>query len=271
MRVSATIVDPTASNAPKNEPSPSNSPSTKRQWSEIVGEAAQEPEPISPSSSQVDVQYRTMILRRMPLQTTCSSIIKSIILQFKRSEKHTPAEIFESVTRDHEDRRRFYIVFRTYNYKKIVQQTGFTIGETEIPPQIGDVSALIPFVPYYINEKHLEKHFQTYGKIINGSFKQYEGVRVGGYTFNLDLARGQVLPKTIQIGPDTITITDNDEKKQCTHCHKFGHTTQYCNKKKLDDEQKKLKTDLVTDQIDATQHNTTEKIYCDRLRAQTTW
>ena len=125
-----------------------------------------------------DRQRRTLILRRAPYNTTPHDIITALQQQF---DLDRPNEQIDSILQDKDDRRRYYITFRTYDDKRRIASKGFRIGNITIPGQSGDVSAYIPKPPHYITEACIHNLLRPYGENIRGTFQQdTHGIRIGG-------------------------------------------------------------------------------------------
>ena len=196
---------------------------TKRQRTTSTGNTEQI---VQMTPEQFDLEQRTQILRRAPYGTTTTTIINELTRQFKWDK---PENYIYAVLPDADDRRRFYITYTTYEHKRNIAGKGYMIGNTNIPGMEGDVSAFIPYPPHYVTRQTITKLLEPYGKIITGDFKRDKnGIRVGGYDLTMDMNAGRELPKTFTVYNKTFNVINKDDKRQCTHCKRYGHTRTHC-------------------------------------------
>ena len=175
---------------------------------------------------QTETQRRTQILRRLPPDTTPTDIIDALTEQF---DLRSPAETIQSVIRDEDDRRRFYITYKTMDKKRECAGKGFTVRNVKIPPCEGDLPGLLPYLPYYIDQNDVDSELKRYGTILRGHFRtDKHGIRTGGYTFDLQLHPGQTPPTELTFYGKTYHIINRDDKRYCSHCHRYGHTRNFC-------------------------------------------
>ena len=73
----------------------------------------------------------------------------------------------ESNIRDPNDRQRFYITYRSYDIKKKFASVGYTIRETVIKPEYGDVSVCIPDPPFCLDLDDFISILEPFGTLIN--------------------------------------------------------------------------------------------------------
>ena len=176
--------------------------------------------------SQIDRHRRTLILRRLPYNTTTEDITNALRYELDTDKLN---DYIDSILRDKDDRRRYYVTFNRYEDKRRIASKGFRIGDFTIPAQSGDVSGLIPYPTYYLTETDVHNLLIPYGHNITGYFRRdKDGIRTGGYNFTMDLRPGLTLPKTLTIHNETINVINKDDKRYCTYCDRHGHTRQYC-------------------------------------------
>ena len=183
----------------------------------------------------LDADKRTIILRRVDPEATVESIIKDMVDQAHiiSQDQLTPADLLEQVTRDELDRRRYYLTFNTHEQKQKFQETGFRVGKTFIPPTLGDFQGYIQFPPYFLGKQDLQQVMGLYGTILNDRFVEVQGVRTGGWHFELRLHEGTTVPNIIDFDGEPIAIINKSARKLCTWCHNYGHLQRQCQKRRL--------------------------------------
>ena len=200
---------------------------------------------------QIDIHKRTFICRKLPPLTQTTDILTAIINQFNLTKPNT---IIQAITQDINNKRRFYITFQTHEHKKQIMKHGLKIGNTTIPPQYGDITGFIPNVPFDITHEDILQQLSTYGYNIKGNFKTHLGVRVGGFTFNMDIKPTHTFPKQIQLNNHSVTIINLDQDKHCQYCYKYGHTQQHC-RTKTKHNQQEISHDNSSEQQEPTENN----------------
>jgi hypothetical protein len=73
------------------------------------------------------------------------------------------ARDLELIHRDEVDRRRFIIVYSSYETKKKYQGRHLTVGGVTVPPEVGDFHGYIPITPYYISDVDYREILSQYG------------------------------------------------------------------------------------------------------------
>ena len=211
----------------------------------------------------IEMERRTLILRKVPPTTTAITILKDLQRQFNRPL----ADTIEAVVREPLDRRRFYVRFNSMDVKRECARQGFTIGDIQIPPQRSDIQGLIPDVPHYLDREDMVSILSRFGEVIKGEFDCFEdtNVRCGVFRFEMNLHPNHRLPSNLQILSDSFHIHCKDDLMQCGYCDKYGHRAIHCMRKKEDLERKAekelaaqinnnlLTTDVAMDQGDADQ------------------
>ena len=185
--------------------------------------------------SILDVERRTIILRRLRAETTTIMVIKDVYQQAETilgRKPATPAEIIAHVTRDELDRRRFYLTFATVNIKTMFQLKGFHIGDINIKATQGDFQGVILHPPYFLTREEMRKLVAPYGQVVSDKFTETEGVRTGAYHFELQMYAGKRVPNVINLDGEPILITDKSDRKQCTWCNNYGHLQRHCLKRR---------------------------------------
>ena len=200
-----------------------------------------------------ECERRTFILRRAPFGTTTDHIYLAINEAFVNEFNITdhpgyyeygafaPESIIFGIQRDPVDKRRWYISFRKYEHLKALRKKGFSVNGMDIRPQNYDVHGFIPNPPYYVGEKAMKHILSEYGRLIKGQFTTYkdEGhIRTGGYYFEIDLHKAQMIPKEVEIDGHVCTVVDYDGIRQCSFCDKVGHLRRDCRSRKHELEQK---------------------------------
>ena len=184
----------------------------------------------------LDADKRTIILRRVDPDATVESIIKDIVDQAplicQGPDLLAPGDLLEQVTRDELDRRRYYVTYLTRVQKQKFQETGFRVGKTYIPPTLGDFQGFIQFPPYFLGKQDLQEIMTSYGTILNDRFVEVQGVRTGGWHFELRLHDGKTIPNVIDFDGEPIPIINKSARKLCTWCHNWGHLQRQCQKRR---------------------------------------
>ena len=181
-------------------------------------------------------ERRTHILRKVPPATTTSQLLESVSVTLGivkldvRFNTLSLTDAVESIIRDSNDRRRFYITYRSYDIKKKFASVGYTIKETVIKPEYGDVSACIPDPPFYMDLDDFISILEPFGTLINPRFVMVNGIRTGALHFDMNLKHGSRLPEFISIDGYLIEIIDKGSLKKCSNCDAFGHIRRECRK-----------------------------------------
>ena len=181
-------------------------------------------------------ERRTHILRKVPPATTTSQVLASVFITYQlalRDLRFTNFQLedcVESIVRDTNDRRRFYITYKSYDLKKAFAAIGYTIGTTIIKPEYGDVSAYIPEPPFYLDSDDFASILAPYGTMVNPSFVRTNGIRTGGFHFSLTLKENVRLPEYLSFDGHMMEIVNKSSLKKCSNCDKFGHTRRQCHK-----------------------------------------
>ena len=181
-------------------------------------------------------ERRTHILRKLPPSTTLNEVIAgvadtlNIVARDQQLGNHALNDIVESVIRDTNDHRRYYITYCTYEFKKKFASLGYTINDTIIPPEFGDVSVCIPHPPFYLDALDFATMLQQYGSLTNTRFVSVNGVRTGAFHFDINLKENARLPEFIDYDGHMIQIVDKGSLKQCSHCDSYGHLRRECRK-----------------------------------------
>ena len=178
----------------------------------------------------LEVKHRTQVLRKVPIHTTSMDILQQLDSQFETRVFDT----VDTVVKDQHDSRRFYITYKTKEARSTIAGKGFKIGQTAIPPERGQISAYIPYVPYYMTKQDVDDLLKPYGTVTEGKFRRDNvngTIRTEGYDCYIDLHDGKDLPTTLTIYDETFTIHNKDERIQCRYCLKYGHLSSYCRKR----------------------------------------
>ena len=183
-----------------------------------------------------DLERRTFIVRRVDPEATVETIIAELHQQaptiLQVTDPLAPIDFLEQVRRDELDRRRFYITFASHDIKRSFQETGFSLGKTTIPPKKSDFQGFIQFPPYFLSRVDLKLIASQYGTIVEDTFVSHQGVRTGGWHFELLLHQGAKVPNIIHLDGEAIEITDKSARKRCSWCHNYGHLERHCQKRK---------------------------------------
>ena len=196
-----------------------------------------------------EIERRTQVLRKLPPGTSALSIISDM----KNQSEIPIGDVVESVIQEPLDKRRFYVTFKSVEIKRQVTRTGYKIGNIKIPPEASDVQGFIPDVPHYLSEEDVKEILSRYGDVKSGSFKTYENVRCGGFTFELDLHENQRLPGELQILNDSMVIRLKDDIMMCAYCDKVGHTQRRC-RQKMERQMRRANMELQQQESNAEQH-----------------
>ena len=90
--------------------------------------------------SHADRHRRTLILRRLPYNTTTEDIVNALQDEL---QPYLPHQQIDAILRDKDDRRRFYLTFHRYEDKRRIASKGFRIRDFTIPAQSDNASGLI--------------------------------------------------------------------------------------------------------------------------------
>ena len=176
-----------------------------------------------------DIERRTQVLRKLPHDTTTSSIIADL-------QKFKPdiGSVIEAVIREPLDRRRFYIRYRSVEMKRSHARSGFKIGDITIPPERADITGFISNLPHYMSLDDITSILAQYGDVVSAAFKTFEDtdIRCGGLKFELNLHANKKLPRAFVIMDDTFTIETPDDLQRCSFCDNYGHIHRFCRKKR---------------------------------------
>ena len=197
-----------------------------------------------------EIERRTQVLRKLPPGTSVLSIINDM----KEQTEIPIGDVVESVIQEPLDKRRFYVTFKSVEIKRQVTRTGYRIGTITIPPEASDVQGFIPDVPHYLSKDDVIEILSRYGDVKSGSFKTFEDVRCGGFTFELDLHENQRLPGELQILNDSMVIRLKDDIMMCAYCDKVGHTQRRC-RQKLEQQMKRANMELQKQQGNTAQQD----------------
>ena len=229
---------------------PSSHPSSSRPfpYAQITNRTTSSPSSSSPSSSSSSFkltdtrrQQRTQILRRTAYGTTTKDILQTVTAQLGVPEE----QLFESVIRDPNDHRRFYITYRTQQMKMRTTEKGYYIGDLHIRPTDDYLTGYIPHPPYYNGRQTLDHLLSSYGTIKGASFVTTpRNTRIGGYKFKLQLKADVSRPMCHRYHGKDMDIRYQDDVKQCAVCKRFGHVISTCRKKKAADAERLHTTTL---------------------------
>ena len=215
-RPSASIQDPSSSQAARLPPS------ADHRW-----DLAEELTPNEANRSQ-----RTQTIRRADYGTTPSSLVAQLISQFPG---HSEASLLDCVSRDVNERRRFYIVYRDLAAKRRVAGAGFRLGSLTIKPESDYTAAFIPYPPHFCDEVSMRRLLYPFGTVKSDSFQRTPGgTRIGGYTFTIELHQGRALPASITYHGVEFHVKLKDAPRFCSYCRRYGHTVGACRTKKAD-------------------------------------
>ena len=215
-RPSASIQDPSSSQAARLPPS------ADHRW-----DLAEELTPNEANRSQ-----RTQTIRRADYGTTPSSLVAQLISQFPG---HSEASLLDCVSRDVNERRRFYIVYRDLAAKRRVAGAGFRLGSLTIKPESDYTEAFIPYPPHFCDEVSMRRLLYPFGTVKSDSFQRTPGgTRIGGYTFAIELHQGRALPASISYHGVEFHVKLKDAPRFCSYCRRYGHTVGACRTKKAD-------------------------------------
>ena len=67
-----------------------------------------------------------------------------------------------------------------------------------IKPQSSDIALEFPYTPFDMSKTDIKNIINTYGTNINGQFKvDKHNIRIGGYTFTMDIRPDQPTPAKV--------------------------------------------------------------------------
>ena len=186
-----------------------------------------------------DAERRARVLRKLPHITTTEMIFNAHAqhvrcrygnITLDETHYENVARDLELSHRDEVDRRRFVVVYATYDIKKKYQERYLTVGGVTVPPEVGDFHGYIPITPYYISDVDYREILSQYGELRALTFQKMpdRDVPTGGAHFLLDLKDGCKMPNALQIAGDTIHIVDKNSRTKCSFCGKHGHLRYQC-------------------------------------------
>ena len=181
-----------------------------------------------------DRERRTQILRKLPPATKTDDIIDALasaLTHVQQDPQFTDLLLHEavsSVIRDANDRRRWYLTFSSHELKVKFSAGGYFINETHVPAEVGDIHAMIPDPPFYLDDADLLELLSPFGTIIHHHFNNTNGVRTGSFHFDLNLHPSSHLPEYLSVDGHLFQVIDKGALKQCTHCDAFGHIRREC-------------------------------------------
>ena len=181
-------------------------------------------------------ERRTHILRKMPVKTRTEDLIAALIVTLERyllNNRHVTApehisNVVSSVVRDINDRRRWYITYASYEWKRGFAALGYTVGDVIIQPEHGDVQAMIPDPPFYLDQAELLKLLEPFGTIAESHFSTTQGIRSGAFHFGMTLKESARLPQYLDVDGHLFQVIDKGSLKQCSNCDSFGHIRSEC-------------------------------------------
>ena len=132
-------------------------------------------------------------------------------------------DVVDSIFRDVNDRRRWYVTFKSYDLKQKFAAGGYHIGDTHIPPEYGDVHAFIPDPPFYLDEADLVSIISTFGDVVEHRSSSTNGVRTGSFHFSMNLKESMHLPEYFSVDGHLFQVINKNSLKQCSFCDTFGH------------------------------------------------
>ena len=144
--------------------------------------------------TETDRLQRTQVIRR-----TTYGFTERDIIQTMAKQTGIPGDrLFESVSGDPRDNRRFYMTYTTMNVKHDVMHKGFYLGGIHIRPTDDVIEGYLPNPPFYSDKSTLDALLSRYRNVTKGDFvRTDDGVRIAGYKFRLRLGFNKTLPATL--------------------------------------------------------------------------
>lgn len=183
-----------------------------------------------------DAERRARVLRKLPHNTTTEMLFNAHArcrygnVEFYETHFENVARDLELIHRDEVDRRRFIVVYASYETKKKYQERHLTVGGVTVPPEVGDFYGYIPITPYYISDVDYREILSQYMEMRALTFRTMpdRNVRIRSAHFSLDLKEGCKMPNAINVAGDVIHIVDKNLRTTCSFCGKHGHLRYQC-------------------------------------------
>ena len=186
-----------------------------------------------------DIHKRTQEINVRHYFST-DDVISAITKRFAPEEAQ---KILEGVTGSREDKKRFWITYKTISIKEQISSKGFSIHcyrnneESIIDPVSTFTKMTFTNVPYFISQNEIIEELSKMGEVApldaQTGFLTRDGVRNGFFKINVKFVdqtpTGPVFHvTTITVRGETLEMENDNRPLVCEHCGKKGHLQQRC-------------------------------------------